>query len=318
MKKWIFLLGASLMLTGCSNTTVVGTQANVALASDMNLGYTSGKELYINDDMKKTIEDINELTDKYVKGTDEWEYDSLYIDVESNIRRIKDITFTNSNTYEERYFIELVQILERDLAEGLEDYVQRMKSKKLDIDETIVEKIGKTLVYVQNRGGDEDNYISIRIDFLDVEDEYYREVFNNISNEKYILDNLVIGDKLNLIDLINPNNSHYLYDYNEVNIRYNIFFQDKDIEKVNILIQRKEKFEFKDYDMDVFINLLNSLELNELEKDLLVGEYKSLVEGKLGNKKIDLENYKLMINANKGNSYSGKDIKLIYFSIERH
>lgn len=306
------------MLTGCSTSVSVSDveTTNVALASDMNLGYAQEKGLYINDDMKKVILEINKLNDEYRVDDNEWRYDYLYIDMDHNLERIKDSSIGNKGDYQDGYFDELIKILDKGLAEGLGDYISEMEDKSLEIDETIIKKIGRTVVFVQNRGREE-NYINIKINFLDLEDEYYKDIFDKVSNGKYILDNLVIGEKLNLMELINFNNSYYGYDYSNVDIRYNMFFQDKDIEKVNILIQRKKEASFKDEDIDVFINLLNSLELKEGEKDLLVGEYKSVFDKKLSNKKINLDNYKLTIKANKGKLYSGKD-KLVYFSIERH
>lgn len=306
MKKWIFLLGASLILTGCSTTGSVTSEVQK-------------KGLYINDDMKKIIKDINDLNDKYSKDMpmDNRYYDSLYIDMDSNIERIKNISF-DRHTYGDEYFKKLVQILDKGLAEGLEDYVLDMKDKRLEPDETIVEKIGRTIVYIQNRGGNEGNYMSINVDFLDLEDDYYRDRINKISNGKYILDNFITGEKLDLLEFLNFSNSNYRNDYNNVGIRYSMFFKDEDIEKVNILIQRKKESEFKDDDMEVFINLLNSLELKEGEKDLLVEKYKNIFEKKVNKRKINLDNYKLLINPNKGNFYSGKNKQLIYFSIERN
>lgn len=310
------------MLTGCSTSVSVSDVAisSAALGSDMNLGYTQEKGLYINDEMKKVILEINKLNDEYLVNDNEWRYDYLYIDIDHNLERIKDSTIGNKRDYQDGYFDELIKILDKGLAEGLEEYILEMEDKNLESDEVIIEKIGRTVVYVQNRGRNEENDINIKINFLDVENEYYKDVFDRVSNGKYILDNLVMGEKLNLMEFVNLNNSHYRYDYTNVDIRYNMFFQEQDIVKVNILIQRNKLSEIKDEDMEVFMNLLNSLELKEGEKDLLVKEYKNLFDEKLSNKKINLDNYKLTIKANKGRLYSGKDKdrELIYFSIERH
>ena len=319
MKRWIFLLGASLMLTGCSTSVSVSDVgvSSLSLGSGMNLGYAQEKGLYINDDMKKVISEINKLNDEYsVDDNRDFRYAYLYIDMDHNLESIRDITIGNQRNYQEGYFDELIKILDQGLAEGLEEYILEMTDKNLEIDESIIEKIGRTVVYVQNQGGEE-NHINIKINFLDLEDEYYKDVFDRVSNGKYILDNLVMGEKLNLMELINFNNSHYGYYYTNVDIRYNMFLQDKDIEKVNILIQKKNDPKFKDEDMEVFINLLNSMELNEGEKDLLVEEYKGLLEEKLKNKKIDLANYRLLIKGSKGSSYSGRGKSLVCFSIER-
>ena len=196
-----------------------------------------------------------------------------------------------------------------------------MKDKKFEDDGTVIEKIGNTVVFIEPIGNDEENYISIKVNFLDVEDEYYRDIFNKVSDGKYVLDNVIRGEKLNLIDFvnINANNPQYYYEYkdNNLEIRYNMFLEDKDIEKLNILMKGKIGLELEYDDIGVFINLLNTLELSENEKDLLLNEYKNIV-GKDVNKTISLDNYKVLINYNKANTYSDNDKKLIYFSIERN
>lgn len=322
MRKLIYIVGASLMLTGCSASISSPTFVDTVATEVGAIEYTREKNVYINEDMKKVIEDINSLSDKYKKDMDERQFDSLYIDIyEEDYGRIKDINFNNKHIYGPKYFNELVEILDNSLAGGLKEYVNEMKDKKFKDDGTVIEKIGNTVVFIEPIGNDEENYISIKVNFLDVEDEYYRDIFNTVSDGKYVLDNVIRGEKLNLIDFvnINANNPQYYYEYkaNNLEIRYNIFLEDKDIEKVNILMKGKMGLELEYDDIGVFINLLNTLELSENEKDLLLNEYKNLV-GKKVNKTISLDNYKVLINYTKGNTYSDNDKKLIYFSIERN
>lgn len=305
------------MLTGCSTAFVDTVALEVS-----SIEYTREKNVYINGDMKKVIEDINNLSDKYKKDIDERHFDSLYIDIyEENYGRIKDITFNNKHVYGPNYFNELVEILDKSLAEGLKEYINEMKYKQIKYEETVIEKIGNTVVFVGGIEGSEENYISIKVNFLDVEDEYYRDIFNKISDGKYVLDNVIRGEKLNLIDFvnINANNPQYYYEYkaNNLEIRYNMFLEDKSIEKVNILIKGKSELELEYDDIGVFINLLNTLELNEKDKDLLLDEYKNVVGNKV-NKTISLDNYEVTINSRKENSYSEINRELIYFSIERN
>lgn len=322
MRKLIYIVGTSLILTGCSTSISSPTFVDTVATEVGAIEYTRQKNVYINDDMKKVIEDINSLSDKYKKDMDERQFDSLYIDIyEEDYQRIKDINFNNKHIYGPKYFNELVEILDKSLAEGLKDYVNEMKDKKFEDDGTVIEKIGNTVVFIEPIGNDEENYISIKVNFLDVEDEYYRDIFNKVSDGKYVLDNVIRGEKLNLIDFvnINANNPKYYYEYkdNNLEIRYNMFLEDKDIEKVNILMKGKMGLELEYDDIGVFINLLNTLELSENEKDLLLNEYKNIV-GKDVNKTISLDNYKVLINYNKANTYSDNDKKLIYFSIERN
>ena len=328
MRKWILILGVSLIVTGCSksvssHTTLssaeVKTEGVISVDGVSYMEYGKGKDVYINDDTKKVILDINNLREKYKDNIDEREFDYLHINIyEDDHNRIKNINFDNNYIPSYEYFNELVEILDKSLAEGLKDYVINMKDKQLEHNENIIEKIGRTVVYVQNRGVNEDNYISIKINFLDVEDEYYRDIFNKVSGGKYILDNVVRGEKLNLIN-INATNPNYYYEYrvNNLEIRYNMFLEDKDIEKVNILIKGKIGTELEYDDIGVFINLLNTLELKEGDKDILLNEYKNVV-GKKVNKTIGLDNYTVLINSTKGNTYSDNNKDLIYFSIERN
>lgn len=321
MKKWICILGISLILTGCSKSAVeLEENPNTIVVEKINsMGYSQEKAMYINDDMKKVIEDINNVRGKYKDGIDEEGHDSFYIDIyEDDYQGIRDIGFDNKSIHSYEYFTDLVEILDEGLAKGLKSYIKEMEDKQLQADEIILEKIGRTMVWTENRRGDEGNYISIKVNFLDVGDEYYRELFNKVSQDKYVLENVIIGEKLNLIDFANSNKDYRPYDSDYFNIGYNMFLEDKVIRKVNILIQGKNDGKIKDDDMDVFTNLLDTLELNKEDKDLLLNEYKNIFENKANNKKISLDNYNVFINATKGNGYSSEDKKLIYFSIERN
>ena len=82
-------------------------------------------------------------------------------------------------------------------------------------------------------------------------------------------------------------------------------------------MQGKKDLELKEDDIDVFVNLLNTLELKEEEKDLLLSDYKDVFLTKPSNKKKNFENYDVLINSSKGDSYSDNEKKLVYFSIER-
>ena len=324
MKKWILILGASLILTGCSRFTdrvaVVEDKGFIKYAGEVGfVGYSKPKDLYINEDMKNLILEINNLREKYKDGIDDRGYDSVYIDIYGyDDGKVEDIVFSNESIYSDEYFYDLVEVLDRNAAEGLMDYIIDMKDKELNYNEPIVKKIGRAVVNVENRIGNLENYISLKINVMDIEDEYYRQIFDGIADDKYILDDVIIGEELNLIDFINLSNSYFAYDPNSVNIRYNMLLRDKDIEKVNILIQGVNLLELKDDDMDVFINLLNSLDLSGKDKDLLVGECKTIFEKKPNNKKISLDNYNILINSRKENIHREEVSNLTYFSIERN
>lgn len=323
MRKWIFILGASLILTGCTRSITLRNDNNAARAEVIgNLEYSKKKPIYIDEGVKAVIQDINNLREKYEDYIDERGFNFLYIDMYSDdYRDAKGVSFNNRNFHSDGYFYDLVEILDGSIAKGLKDYVLSMENKDLGYRDdasmkAIIEKIGRTIVYVEDRR-EKNNYISININFLDIEDDYYGEIFNQISDEKYILNNMIIGDKLNLIDFVNYNQLNNNYHVEEIKTRYNMFFKDKDIEKVNILMQGKIGAKFTSDDIDVFINLLNSLDLKEEEKDLLMEECKNTFERKINSKKVSLDNYNIYINDKKGDSSSGYNLDMVYFSIER-
>lgn len=320
MKKIICILGLALLLTGCSTNSVKVEDNIESVPNEVNSIIDSNeKATYIDDDIKQVIRDINNLREKYKDGMDENEYDneSPYVDI--NNPGIKEIKFNNEMFNDKDYFKELVEILDKDVAEGLKEHIIKMKNKKIEENEIILRKIGRVVIYTENKGEDIDNYTSIKVDFSDIKDEDYKALFNEVSGDKYVLDNIIIGDKLNMIDFINLNNAYNLtdYDYNYLSIRYNMFLEEKDIKKVNILMQGKNESNIEDDDIDVFNNLLNTLELNQEDKSLLLKNYKDIFQKKSNNKEIALEDYKVLINTTKGNAYSRNDKRLVYFSIEK-
>lgn len=321
MKKIICILGSIILLTACSTTTVT---SDIILSDNINpIEVNRQKALFIKDDIKQVIEEINALEEKYKDEIVDAESNFVHINIYEDFNRqgIQQIEFNNKYTLSEEYFNDLVQILDNSLANGLKDYINKMKMEELKIDRSIVEKIGRAVVYVENREGDEDNYISIIINFSDIEDENYRRVFHEITHDKYILNKVIIGEKRNLVDFGNINISHDMQGprfSEDIIIRYNIFFADEDIKKTNILIQGKDGMDLKEEDIDVFINLLNVLELNGEDKGILIKEYRDILKDKKNNKKISLENHNVFIKSNKGKIYGGKERELIFFSIEKN
>lgn len=319
MKRWIYMVGVSLLLTGCSTESVEIEDNNVATIEDTaSIEYTSEEGMYLNDDMKEVILDINALREKYKDAIDDRGPDSLYINIyEDSVNWIKDIEFDNNQIHNVNYFNDLIEVLDKSIASGLKDYISQMKNKALEYDDIITKKIGRTVVYTENRDRSGGNYISIKMNLLDIKDDYYRDIFNNISDDKYILDKLVMGKDLNLIDFVNINNIDHRYNYSNLSIRYNMFFKDKDFTKVNILVQGEKGKDLEYDDIGVFIKLINRLNINKQEeKDQLVDEYKNILKEQSTSKKISLDNYDLLIKSGKGDTYTGNNGKLVYFSIQ--
>lgn len=69
-------------------------------------------------------------------------------------------------------------------------------------------------------------------------------------------------------------------------------------------------------DIDVFINLMDTLDLKEEEKDSLLSDYKDIFLEKPSKREKSFDKYNLLINSSKRNSYLDNDRKLVYFSIE--
>ncbi len=307
------------MLTGCSAAYVdEQDDSNVIVLENVeSIGYKSEQGIYLNDDMKKVIADINDLGERYKDSTHE--FSPIYINTYGRDGlNLKDINFNNKYIHSSEYFNDLVEILDNSLAEGLKDYIDEMENKALKVNDSIINKIGRTLIYTENQDAEEDNFISIEINFLDIKDGYYKDILSSVCDNKCILENIIMGEKLNLIEFVSFNNPHYSSNSNNFSIRYHMFFDDRDIEKINILLKGKNEGDLTYDDMTVFINLINCLDLGENEKNILVDEYKYMSQEKTNIKKINLNNYNVLINYNKANTISGKDRRLIYFSIERN
>lgn len=321
MKKLIYIIGLSLVLTGCTYETGEYEENYNSFPEDINYeGYSSSEGGYLNEDMKLVIKDINALTEKYKDkdNIDEMGADSLYINIyEDSIGWIDDIAFNNYDMRNSDYFNELIEVLDRSIAEGLSDYVSQVRGQELEDKGLITRKIGRTVVYAEDRGDEGANYIQVKINLLDIKDQYYREVFESISDGKYIVGKVLMGHELNLIDFANISSDESMYPYDNLNIRYNMFFKDKDFKKVNILIQGENNEEMPYDDVGVFINLLNNLDIKEQdEKDILVNEYKNALKDKDKTKDMSFDNYNLLIKSGKGDTYTGNDRKLVYFSLQ--
>ncbi len=317
MKKFIWILGLLLVLTGCRDVIIEDREGFVEDEID---SITSKKEraTYISDETKEVVAEINNLREKYknIMTEEEYEFESVYIDLQG--QGMKGISFDNRIFNSKDYFAELIEILDNSVAEGLKNHIEDMEEKKINDDMIILKKIGRAVVYAENRE-EADNYISVKVDFSDIKDEDYGALFQEISDDKYILSNIIIGEKADMIDFVNLNNSYDMgYEGgNFKSIRYNMFLVENNIEKVNILMQAKDQSPIKDEDIDVFTNLLDSLEIVGEERDQLLKEFKTSFQKDSKREKIALKNYKILIEAAKGNSYSSRDEKLIYFSIER-
>ena len=332
MRKLIYIMGISLFLTGCSyqnvdigETNPTTSEDNISSESDIGEGIYSNNSqegMYVNNEMKEVVKEINALQEKYGDLVDDNSDDrgarTLYINVyDDDIQWAEEISFNNQQIYNKDYFDDLIQILDGSIAKGLKDYIEDIKNKPLEYDHAISKKIGRTLVYTESQGQDVENYISIQINLLDISDDYYKDIFDSIADDKYILAKVVVGEDLTLLDFANMNGRDDMYQYDKLSIRYNMFFKDRDFKKINILLQGKNGEEVEYDDVGVFINLLNTLDINEQkEKDALINEYKNVMKDKSTSKKVSFDNYDLLIKSGKGNIYSGNDTKLVYFSIQ--
>lgn len=320
MKKLICILGATLLLSGCStNSAKIGFIDTSIEKQSNEIKDNIQKSVYIKEDVKKVIEEINALNEEYKDRMDMRGYGPVYINIyeeEDRQKRVKTFEFNNRYIFEKEYFDNIVEILDKSLAKGLKEYVKEMENKKIQMNDPVIKKIGRTIVSSENRG-ETDNYIYIQVKLSDIKDEDYRNIFNKISKDRYVLNNVILGEKQNLIDFGNLRSAFNIYGKNNLTIRYNMFFEDKDIEKVNILLQGNNGMDLKEEDIDVFINLLNTLELGGNDKDILIKEYKNILKNKGNTKKIDIDGYDVFIKYNKGKIYGGNDRELIYFSVEK-
>ncbi|HAE91692.1 MAG TPA: hypothetical protein DCG60_03475 [Tissierella sp.] len=322
MKKLIGLIGCSLILTSCSGT--VNTEDNfnnrVRIVKAHSLR-DNQEQVYVEEYIKNVIDEINHLGEKYKDVLKNDNFDLLYINIYDNYPRDSYNTRFDNNMsrYHEDYFNDLIQIIDKSIAHGLKAYVKEMSNKKLEPNTLLSKKIGRAIVTVSTADNInyKDNRIAVELNILDIKDNDYRNIFNKISDDNYILDNVIKGEELDLINFVNS--SGYIGNYRTENpsIRYNLFLKNKEIEKVNILIKKDKDSELDVIDIEVYLNLLSSLNLNKEERILLLEEYRDIFEEKVNSKKISTEKYNIIIEGNKGNKYLGESKQFIYFSIEK-
>lgn len=313
MRKYIYVLALSLFLTGCTITTTnITDNGTMQMERLESMIIDNEKSMYIDDKVRDVIEEINKLGENYNYSFDQ---SLVYINIyDTNSLAVN---FLNEMFDNDQYFKEIVEILDKSLAKGLKEHVEEMEKMTLKESEIILRKIGRAVVYTEKSQEDQGNSISIRVNFSDLEDKDYRELLNKVSGNKYILENMVLSGELDMMDIKNPNDAYYLSHKDYLSIRYNLFLEDKNIKKVIILMESKNIFEVDGDDMDVFLNLLEVLDLNNEEKKDLTETFTNILQSK-SESKITLENYKVYINSDKGNIYSEKNQKRVYFSIENN
>lgn len=321
-----------LILTSCTNESAIKKASTVFVEEVATTNFVKSRTTYISDDMKETIAEINNLREKYKDSLDEDEFRSIYIDIYDKDNRYGSIqdTFTLNNIHygnTKEYFNDVVEILDKSEAVGLKDYIKKSYEMNLGPDDIVIKKIGRAVVHVENRGGGENNYISIRIRFTNIKDEDYRDIFEKISRDKYILDNVYteqildtpIIDPLSsdLISIVNDE----LFMNNEISdfakIRYEILLKNKEINKVNILLSRRDNEKLKKDDIEVFINLLNTLDINDEDRGKLLKAYRNVFEKKIDKSTLNIEGYSVYVKNNKGNNYIGDRKENIYISIDK-
>lgn len=321
MKKLIFTLISLSLLTGCTRSVEVSNPEDTIVIEEEvgSLEYTREEDMYVKDEIKLVISDINDLREKYKDEVDDIDLDTVYIVAYGgDIETIQNFVIDKNDLPNKNYFDDLVDILDNSISVGLKDHLDDMEDEYLEPDELDIKKIGRTVVFTENRGEYEDNHIYIVVNFLDIKDEYYDDIFHSISADKYILDNVIYGKDLNLVSFVNPNNSFFMYNSdNFLKIRYNMFFEEKEMVKVNILLQGENGLDLEYDDLGVFINLLNKMDLSGDEKDLLIEEYNNVFKEQGKRKNIDLDKYKAFVDYSKGSNSEEINNRLVFFSIEK-
>lgn len=336
MKKIIVLVMGCLLLTSCINESEI-KQASTVLQGEIQSTRVKSRTTYISDDVKETVEEINNLREEYKDLLDEDEFNSIYIDIydkdtrDGSVQEIFEF-YNRFGSSEEKYFNELVQILDKREAQGLKDYVDEVNKMNFDEKDILVKKIGRAVVYVERPGPyTQKKHIFIRVNLADIKDEDYRDIFDKISGGKYILKNVFTEGKFEppmvdplSRDLISFENdelfmkSNYSSDYAKfASIRYEVLLKDKEIDKVNILLSRRNNEKLKKEDIEVFVNLLNVLDIREADRGKLLQGYRNIFEEKIDKSALDTEGYKIYVKYNKGNNYIGDRKENIYIAIER-
>ena len=334
MKKLLFLLVSTILLTGCT------AQNGVVNSKDLeDIKYENIKPLLerqkdtaiIPEDVRGFLNKLDQVKKENLDQEDTMGYLSIGIErfAEDQPLFMYETALNDyANENEKTQFYKLIDVLDQTIAEGILEFLRENEPKDLT-EENISEKIGRVWVQISKPVHD-DNYLNseginvkdlkndiiIWIKVRDIKDEKYKKLVSILTEEDLILNDIKIGEHRDSITLENIEFKNRYGTRKATAISYNLFIKDGTIEKVRTSIVSPKDSKIMDSDLDSLKKIASVLEfetsdIKSLEKiETMIKENKQ----KSGNTQSDKFsfNYKaLKTNNYRDNMESTKIIELI-------
>lgn len=334
MKKLLFLLVSTILLTGCT------AQNGVVNSKDLeDIKYENIKPLLerqkniaiIPEDVRGFLNKLDQVKKENLDQEDTMGYLSIGIErfAEDQPLFMYETALNDyANENEKTQFYKLIDVLDQTIAEGILEFLRENEPKDLT-EENISEKIGRVWVQISKPVHD-DNYLNseginvkdlkndiiIWIKVRDIKDEKYKKLVSILTEEDLILNDIKIGEHRDSITLENIEFKNRYGTRKATAISYNLFIKDGTIEKVRTSIVSPKDSKIMDSDLASLKKIASVLEfetsdIKSLEKiETMIKENKQ----KSGNTQSDKFsfNYKaLKTNNYRDNMESTKIIELI-------
>lgn len=334
MKKLLFLLVSTILLTGCT------AQNGVVNSKDLeDIKYENIKPLLerqkdtaiIPEDVRGFLNKLDQVKKENLDQEDTMGYLSIGIErfAEDQPLFMYETALNDyANENEKTQFYKLIDVLDQTIAEGILEFLRENEPKDLT-EENISEKIGRVWVQISKPVHD-DNYLNseginvkdlkndiiIWIKVRDIKDEKYKKLVSILTEEDLILNDIKIGEHRDSITLENIEFKNRYGTRKATAISYNLFIKDGTIEKVRTSIVSPKDSKIMDSDLASLKKIASVLEfetsdIKSLEKiETMIKENKK----KSGNTQSDKFsfNYKaLKTNNYRDNMESTKIIELI-------
>ncbi len=264
-------------------------------------------------DIQSTINKINKLAENL--SDNEMAYITLnWEDVKENMKSSNLVL--NKNIYDEAYLKEVIEILDSNIAKGLSSYLTENPEPLENGD---LRKFGK--VFLTSIEMDGQRFHNIIFDFFRPSDEKLSSLIESLTLNKYLFNDYIRGDQLDLLQLQNYTSQLDMFSREYPLIRYNIFLKEDSIYKINFLMESEEYIDLSHHDIEVFLNILEKMDLSSSDKKILLDGLKALTSGEEINSVKGLDSSKANVVRNKGNYYSKASFKsnydYLYYSIEK-
>lgn len=332
MKKLGLLLISTILLSACSPKNGVTSKRDVENVNQEEIKSIFEEQRnvsYIPDDVKEFVIKTKDARDEI------GEFYTGYLDINLNdsygghiqdSEFLYDIYYSNSegDTQTKKEFDKLVDTLDETISKGIKLYLE--KNLNGDIKgEGLTNQIGKVLIIITpieymddiHRESQGKNELRLIMQARDIKDKEYKELVDNIKGENLILESINIGKEQDLIRLTNIENKRYDgYKLKNDAIHYQLFMEDKKIDKIRMTIITPSKEKIRD-DLSSLERVTNTLEFDNDDIKKLE-EIKSLVkENKTGKKTLSSKNYNFIYKNLSDKDYNYENTYLTDVVIEK-